>query len=521
MSSEHPPPSGHRTSFSRAVRRHLVLVAVCVVQGAVIGLLYAASLPATYTSTARVLVNPSVGNPFVPTPTAVRQDELTSLETEAEVARSVEVLGTVAEGTLPQTATQLARGLQVVVPPNTQILQISYSSADAALAQRTVDVVANAYLDNRTRRFDEVNSARIERLQTQTDHVVNDLRTATAAAQTGSAADRMFQAQLATALRNDLVSLRAQRTALETSETPAGAVISPATVPQTPTDLVAMAAPVGGALLGLAVGCLLAALLERARGVVRSAAEVEEAGLPVAATVPARRGRPTRFSRPDPAAVETTIRRLRSSILDLDPRPDIVTVAPAGSGESDADISEALAGSFARGGHRVVLVRTDGQPPASALVRQEGWADALLYERLAVQELLQPSVEPLLCVLPGGFTAESRELLVADRVRAVLAPLVGAGNLVVIQSPGIDSAEGEALVGAADLGIVVVTTDQTPLSALHQVAQRRGAGRPPVAALVLGSRDTAHPSWLTATDGDLVATHAETAPRRALTRDRR
>ena len=44
--------------------------------------------PTTYTSTARVLVNPSVGNPFVPTPASVRQDELTSLETEAQVVRS-------------------------------------------------------------------------------------------------------------------------------------------------------------------------------------------------------------------------------------------------------------------------------------------------------------------------------------------------------------------------------------------------------------------------------------------------
>ena len=59
--------------------------------------------------------------------------------------------------------------------------------------------------------------------------MVDDLRAATAAAQVGSPAKRMFQAELADALRNELVSLRAQRTALENSESPAGAVISPAT----------------------------------------------------------------------------------------------------------------------------------------------------------------------------------------------------------------------------------------------------------------------------------------------------
>lgn len=521
MSAEQPPPSGHRFPTSRAVRRHLALVVVCVVLGAVMGLLYSASLPASYTSTARVLVNPSVGNPFVPTPTAVRQDELTSLETEAQVARSVEVLGTIAGRSLPQTTSELARNLQIVVPPNTQILEISYSSANPELAQSTTDAVTEAYLANRTRRFEEVNTARIERLQTQTQTVVNDLRRATAAAQTGSAADRLFQSQLATALRNDLVSLRAQRTALETSETPAGAVISPASTPQSATNLIGAAAPVGGALVGLAVGCLIAVLLERARGLVRSAADVEDAGLPVAAAVPSRGRRDRWLHRRDTSGFDSTIRRLRASILELDPRPDVVTVTPAGSGQSNAAISEAVAESFARGGHRVVLVRTDGRPAASALAKEEGLANALLHERLSVLDLLQPSVEPLLCILPGGFTAQSRELLVADRVRAALAPLVRAGNLVVIQSPGIDSAEGEALMGAADLGIVVVTADRTRLSAVDQVVPRVRAARAPVAALVVGSQDATRGSRPAASDGHGESGPAEKPTRHTLARTRR
>ena len=72
-------------------------------------------------------------------------------------------------------------------------------------------------------------------------------------------------------------------------------------------------------------------------------------------------------------------------------------------------MSEAVAESFARAGHRVVLVRADGHETARGLVVEDGLAQALLYERLDVLELLQPSVEPLLCLLPsGGFTAQSR-----------------------------------------------------------------------------------------------------------------
>ncbi len=98
-----------------------------------------------------------------------------------------------------------------------------------------------------------------------------------------------------------------------------------------------------------------------------------------------------------------------------------------------------MAESFARAGHRVVLVRTDGAADAGRRPggRGAGLAQALLHERLNVLDMLQPSVEPLLCLLPhGGFTAQSRELLIADRLRHALDPLVEAGNLVVIQSPG-------------------------------------------------------------------------------------
>ena len=72
-------------------------------------------------------------------------------------------------------------------------------------------------------------------------------------------------------------------------------------------------------------------------------------------------------------------------------------------------------------------------------------------------DLLQPSVEPLLSLLPpGGSSDQTRDLLSAERLRSALDPLVEAGHLVVIQSPGIGTVEGEAIIGAADLGLVVV-----------------------------------------------------------------
>ncbi|WP_159083543.1 hypothetical protein [Nocardioides terrigena] len=488
MSSDITPPAP-RPLLLRAVRHHVLVVVWCLVNGLLIGWLLASSQQVTYASTAHVLVNPTVGNPFAPAPSSVRQDEVTSLETEAQVARSAEVLSDVAADNPQLTLRELQRATTISLPPNSQVLEMTYTASDAATAQQLADAWSVAYLANRDRRALEVNAERMARVESQTQDVVDDLRAATAAAQRGGEAERLFQTELASALRNELVSLRAQRSYLENSEAPAGSVISPASPGSSTAGLTPLVLMLGGAFAGLVLGCLIAVALERFAGVVRSAPEVEEAGLPVIAAVPAR-GWGDRLRRTPPTeGVDATIRRLRAKILDLDPSPEIIAVAPPGARGTDAVAAETVAQSFAQAGHRVVLVRADGPPTSSGLeVEQRGLAEALLHERLNVHEMLQPSVEPLLCLLPWGLGTASTELFVADRLRTVLRPLVEAGHLVIIQAPSIDSAEGEAVVGAADLGLVVVTVGRTRARDVAQLASDRTSTSTALGALVVGAR---------------------------------
>ncbi len=502
MSEPTAPLAGH-TSTAHAVRHHLGWVIICLVLGALGGWYYSTSAPATFTSTARVLVNPTSGNPFVPTPSSVRQDELTSLETEAQVMRSTEVLGDVVASHPEWTVGQLQKGLSVIVPPNTQILEITYSSNDRVKAQAVTQAVAETYLANRAQRFTDLNAERIARVEARTLVVVTDLRAATEAAQQGSDAEKLFQSQMAEALRNELISLRAQRTALDNNEAPAGTVIAPASVGASAGGLTTMIIPVGGALAGLAFGCLVALLLERSRGKIRSEHDVEVRGLPVIASVPARNLFAKLRRRSLVGAVDTTVRRVRATLLDLEPRPDVIAVVPTGSGAAGAP--EAIAHSFAKAGHSVVLVRADlGHTDGGlGIEERDGLAQLLMYERLNVLELLQPTVEPLLSVLPdGGFTAQSRELLVADRLRSVVSPLIEAGHLVVVQSAGIDSPEGEAAVGACDMSIVVVTQGRTRPRAVEAAVKLRGRTGAALVALVVGAHSFRHRPVRVAEDHD-------------------
>ena len=121
------------------MRHHLVVVGIFVALGTVAGWLYGASMSTTYTSTTHMLVNPSVGNPFAPTPASVRQDQLTSLETEAQVVRSAEVLDVVRAQFPALTTARLERGVRVSVPANTQIIEISFTAADDVIAQQIAD----------------------------------------------------------------------------------------------------------------------------------------------------------------------------------------------------------------------------------------------------------------------------------------------------------------------------------------------------------------------------------------------
>ena len=519
MQSE-APATVSRPTLLRAVRRHLVVVVVCLASGLTAGWLLASDQQATYTSTARVLVNPTVGNPFAPAPTSVRQDELTSLETEAQVARSEEVVTVVTDQFPSLTQGEIERGLEITVPANTQILEMTYVADDPSVARQVADALASAYLANRDRRAVELNKVRIDRVETQTLSVVEDLRAATVAAQKGirrptpvpvgdghRPAQRAGQPPRAALLpgeqrgsrrRGDLPRVHGHdHQQPRPSRDPGRCSRSP----------------------DWRWACLIAVLVERLTGRVRSAHEVEAVGLPVLAAAPPRGWRPGVPRTSAAENVEATMRRLRAKILDLEDTPEIIAVAPAGTGKPDAAVSEAVAESFAKAGHRVVLVRTEGPPVTSSglEVEERGLAEALLHERLSVLKMLQPSVEPLLCLLPWGFSHQSRELLTADRLRTVLNPLLEAGHLVVLQSPGIDSVEGEAVVGAADLGLVVVTAGRTRLRELEQISTRVSTHGAKLAALVVHARASTRRGRPAAFD--LHPGHArDDADKRAVTR---
>jgi polysaccharide biosynthesis transport protein len=492
-------------SLLDSARRHVLLVLVGLLVGLGLGWVGASGQSATWTSTARVLVNPTVGNPFAPVPSSVRQDELTSLETEAQVAGSTEVLSVVANENPPLTIDAVRRGTAVVVPANTQILELTFTASDPDTAEAVANSLADTYLSNRTLRGTNVNQARINKVEDQTKTVVDDLRAATAAAQKGTKAERLFQSELASALRNQLVSLRAQRSYLESSDAPSGSVISTASPAVSSGGLGPIIFIVVGALLGLALGCVGAFARERFAGRVRSRRDLESHGMPVALAAPTPRRRVLRRGQAIPA--DDTIRRLRAHVLGTDPRPEIIAVAPADAGAPAPGVAAALAASFARAGHRVVLVHA-GEAPTG----KNGLADTLVLKGVRVVNLLQPSTDPLMTLISWSLTEDNRDRFSPANLRAALAPVVDSGRLVVLETPDVTSVEGEAILEVADLALVVVTLGHTRT---RRVVELAGRARTPGAgfdAVLVDEATAARSHDLDSADDDLSDRDDEDQP---------
>jgi capsular polysaccharide biosynthesis protein len=477
-------PVAPATRASSALRPYLALILALLVLGAAAGSLYSSSRPAVYSSTSSVLIDPLAGNPYAP---SERNDQLASLETEAQLVRSDAVLGRVApEVAGDLTLRELADRLTVVVPTNTQIVAISYSAADPELARATAQAVATAYLDNRQQRSEDLSTSQIARVQTQTESVIASLRAATSAAQTGNAAKRAFQRELADALNSELVSLRAQRTTFENATTRPGQIIVPASLPGQGSIVRQLAYPAAGAVAGLLLGIVAGLLLERRRGLVRSPSDAEAVGLPVLTTFP-KKTDGLRLRDGVPRPFEEAIRRVLTAVLDATSGGGTVTVGCAARSGTEPGVAAELALALARSGRRVVLVHTDPRGDDDSFdAARAGFSDVLTGTGGDMSTLLVPGPVERVRVLPAGpQTEESRGRFDSDRIRSVLTPLAQTCDVLVFRAGTLADTRGEALLRVSDLTVVVVTPGVSDKTELTQVAQRsRELGRHVVAVVV-------------------------------------
>ena len=108
----------------------------------------------------------------------------------------------------------------------------------------------------------------------------------------------------------------------------------------------------------------------------------------------------------------------------------MIAVAPAGPGMSNSSVSEALAESFAKAGHRVVLVRTDGPAATEDLDDLDADPAAIALHLQELRRQMPQALKGMVAVIESDLALDLPLLLSAlreagiqqlDRLRAALA----------------------------------------------------------------------------------------------------
>lgn len=274
---------------------------------------------------------------------------------------------------------------------------------------------------------------------------------------------------------------RSQSTVSQTAiEKPDARVLSPATVPGTPSFPKPVLFVAAAAALGVLFGLLLVWFLEQADSTIRSGDDIRAAlGLPCLALVPTlRRGILGRHRVEDYVArkplspFSESMRTLRAALwLGSDP-PRVVVITAARPGEGKTTTAIALARSAAMNGERVLLVDCDiRQPAVGRAFRAEaapGVTDLLLGQAEYEQILRRDHLTGLDYIPAGAAEIHSLGLFMSEAMAGLLDRVRRDYDLVVLDAPpALAMADARVVARLADATLLCVKWRDTPRSVVR------------------------------------------------------
>lgn len=491
-------------SVGASIRHHLVAVFATTLLVAGLAGAYLASLSTTYTSAATVLLSPAPGNPLTAESASGSTIQLTvAMQTEAELVRTPAIRDVVAEA-LGRPAPDIGETLSVEVPPNTQMLEITFTSTSPTMSAEGAQAFADGYLEYRAERAMQSQQARVETLAQQIEETDESLRRASAEAAEGGAAS--YASREVDLLVDRIARLSNSLSSAESVSTAPGSVINPAPVPEDADGFPHELVLIGGVLGGLVMGTLIAVLLEWRRDLIRANDEAEELGVSVFATI--KPSFETELAAVAGEGVHEAYRRLRAGVIANGPRPHVLAVAGLDREYSSA-VATNLALALAEAEFSVLLVSAD---PQSSQVEDILSID----QRPGLSEVVRGMVAPgevvfenrgLRVLSSGVDLVSTRDLSAGPAFRSMVADFRSEYDYVVLASATTGSADGDAVISAADSVLLVLRSDRTTKGRLLAALERfehlgiapLGAAKV-VAARASGSRNMRKEKSPTATE---------------------
>ena len=488
MTEIQPGPAGDLREYLAVLRarKWTVILVTLLVVGSAIGLSYLQT--PQYTGEARVLVEPLPTNQATAAVNSVYPPPV-NLETEREIVDSLPV-ATLVQDALDYdgSAEDLLQSLSVEGILETEVLIISYTSANAEFARDAANVFADGYLD--FRRSQARSSYRQERNRLgksleSTNEQISKLNQdkEEAVAQANETLVATIDAQL-NILYGRLVNVQGQMDQVLPLALDAGKIIEPAGTPGSPSS---PSYPLNGALgafFGLVLGIGLAFFRERLDDRFRGRTDVERAlEVPVLATVPrfSRKGGAYQLvvvTQPQSAAAEA-YRSLRTNLQFVIEQQNVksLLVTSPSAGEGKTVTTANLGVALAQTGRRITLVSADLRRPTLEryfkVNNRHGLATFLLSLDKELWQVAQdPGVPNIRILASGPVPGNPSELLTSPRLPELMEELERDCDVVIFDAPPA-LAVADASILASQVGgtLLVINADNTHRSAALRALQ--------------------------------------------------
>ncbi len=487
--------------LGHALRRYALLVIGCALLGALAGTMASKAQTITYTSSAKVLLRPTLGNPLGPDNNSSGQQVTIAMQTEATLVDS-DAVADLSNKAIDPNWEAGSGTVTAVVPPNTQILEISFSAKTAKAAQSGAQAVAKAYLAYREDQTAGTQKSRSTALTEQISSLAKKLEVATENSQSLDTSDSANAGRQVQLLTDQLVSLQDALSQLKAIDTAPGSLVSPAQLPSRARGVDSAILTGAGAGLGLALGLVLAIALVRGDRRIRRT-EVAVAGVPLLAVLGPRRRWPSRLLPATHPAVRSAFQQLRTGILAALGGSGSVALCAVDGRDPVGDVAADLAASLTRAGYRVTVVIASVDALASTIFEVHGapgLSDVLTGQRGPTGYLLPRNGVRVLP--PGEDIDELTERLSGDRFIKVIRELANDTDYLLVVAPAADAASGVA-VGRVTSGVLLVGRElRTTSTDIDDVVQRAELVNARIFGLALRPQGHAAKStWPTAAAG--------------------
>ncbi|MGL5827249.1 MAG: Wzz/FepE/Etk N-terminal domain-containing protein [Nocardioides sp.] len=436
-----------RLNVRSSLTAHRLMIATCAVLGSLAGVLVTGMLPITYSATAVVLIQPLEGNPYAPN---AQGSDLTNLETEAQVVSSdviaVEVGKALAEDRLPPNA---RKRLRINVAPNTQIVQISYSSSGGPAAEATARYYAASYLEFRTKRRDDFVDSKRQAIAERLDVLSKQL--AKFRKQQRPADDSEARSVAA-----QQTNLRLQEAALITADGNPGEIISAPKATRSGLRIPRGFGGGAGLILGLASGVIIALLLERRSELLRTVDDIEHLGVAVL-------GSQDTTDPDDPDAIDDAddapydVAKLAGTILNRrSGTPATVAICSLSGGSSVTRFANDLANVLAQGRQSVLLIDAASELPTQVSGFSEVLSGKVQIPAALIKRVAGKPVDPVARMPVGKDPDVAFSFYSTSRMSDILDAAAAKYDWVLVHGPGSQLTAGRAVVGACRYWIPVV-----------------------------------------------------------------